>query len=313
MLSADVVPQVLWTSIASSSYQILLTIAFALVLKVLGIWNFTQPALMGVAFYVMYTCNIRWGMPVWVGVSLAIAAACMVAAAIERFAFRTLRTRESESISFFIFTLIFASFVTFLLSLVFTTQPLFMLPSMMSPVRIIAGVVVSDWDLRSLAIALILSGGLWLFLRLTRYGHYVIAVADNPDLAEVYGIDRGRIYLLTMLIAAVLITAATHIFGTKLTLYPSLPGLLVIHAIAATILGGGRIFAAGVAAVVISVLQQVSVLAVEARWQPLVVFGILFLAIICFPKGVRWPQRRLTREPAAMLPDTGGQGTQTWK
>jgi branched-subunit amino acid ABC-type transport system permease component len=182
----------------------------------------------------------------------------------------------------------------------------------MSPVRVVGGVVVSEWDLRSLAIALVLSGGLWLFLRFTRYGHHVIAVADNSDLAEIYGIDRRRIYLLTMLIAAVFITAATYVFGTKLTLYPSLPGLLVIHAIAATILGGGRIFAAGVAAVVISVLQQVSVLAVEARWQPLVVFGILFLAIIGFPKGVRWPQRRLTRDAVAMPSSVVGPGNRTW-
>ena len=295
MLSAEVIPQILWTSIAGSSYQILLTIAFALVLKVIKIWNFTQPALMGVAFYAMYTSNMTWGLPAVFGIVLALVAVCALAAAVERYAFKTLRERESDTIAFFIFTLIFASFVTFLLSLVYTTQPRFMLASMMSPVRIVGGVVVSDWDLASLAIAGVLAGALWLFLRFTRFGQQVIAVADNPDLAELYGVDRGRVYLLTMLIAAVLISAATYIFGTKLTLHPSLPNFLMIHAIAATILGGGGIFAAGLAAIGISVLQQVSVLFVEARWQPLVVFGILFLAIICFPKGLRWPARRIAR------------------
>lgn len=295
MLSADVVPQILWTSVASSSYQILLTIAFALVLKVIKIWNFTQPALMGVAFYVMYTSNMTWGLPIVFGILLSLGAVCALAAAVERYAFKTLRDRESDSIAFFIFTLIFASFVTFLLSLVYTTQPRFMLANMMSPVRIVGGVVVSDWDIASLGIAAVLAGALWFFLRFTRFGQQVIAVADNPDLAELYGVDRARIYMLTMLIAAVLITAATYIFGTKLTLYPSLPNFLMIHAIAATILGGGGIFAAGLAAIAISVLQQVSVLFVEARWQPLVVFGILFLAIICFPKGLRWPARRIAR------------------
>lgn len=308
MLSAEILPQVLWTSVAGSSYQILLTIAFALVLKVLRIWNFSQPALMGVAFYAMYTANITWGLPPVAGVVLALVCVSALAVAIERFAFRTLRERESEPIAFFIFTLIFASFVTFLLSLAFTTQPLFMLPSMMSPMRQIGGVVVSDWDLRSLAIAATLAGGLWAFFRFTRYGRYIIAVADNPDLAEIYGVDRGRVYMLTMLIAGVLITAATYIFGTKLTLYPSLPNFLVIHAVAATILGGGRVFGAGIAAVAIGVLQQVSVLVVESRWQPLVVFGILFVAIICFPKGLRWPQPRLRRSGDTSAVAATGQG-----
>ena len=55
MLSPDIVLQVLWTSMANASYQAVLAVAFALVLKVVQIWNFTQPALMGVAFY----CHVR--------------------------------------------------------------------------------------------------------------------------------------------------------------------------------------------------------------------------------------------------------------
>ncbi len=42
--------QIVWTSLANSSYQVLFAVAFALVLKVLGIWNFAQPALMAISF-----------------------------------------------------------------------------------------------------------------------------------------------------------------------------------------------------------------------------------------------------------------------
>jgi len=52
--------------------------------------------------------------------------------------------------------------------------------------------------------------------------------------------------------------------------------------------------------VLISVLQQASVLVVEARWQPLIVFGILFAVILFFPKGVRWKERRLVRGASAV-------------
>lgn len=300
MLSLDLVLQVLWTSVASSSYQALLTVAFALVLKVTRIWNFTQAALMGIAFYAMYTSNITWQWHPLIGVLLALCATCVVGAAIERYAFRTLRERQSEPIAFFIFTLIFAQFVIYGLSLVFTTRPLFLLPDMMSPTRLVGGVVVSQWDLQSLVISAVLIAGLWLFLRITQTGQFLIAVADNPDLAEVYGIDRGRIYIVTMIIASIFITAAAFVFGTRLTLHPQLPTHLMIFAIAATILGGiGKIFAAAIAAFLIGILQQFSVLFIEARWQPLVVFAVLFTAIIFFPQGVRLRQRKVDRAPAA--------------
>ena len=95
---------------------------------------------------------------------------------------------------------------------------------------------------------------------------------------------------------------ATYLAGTKLAFFPELPVHLMVFAVAATILGGiGNVFAAGIAAVFISVLQQASVLVIEARWQPLIVFGILFAAILFFPKGVRWKAKRISRGPAAGL------------
>jgi branched-subunit amino acid ABC-type transport system permease component len=99
-----------------------------------------------------------------------------------------------------------------------------------------------------------------------------------------------------------------YLFGSKLAVYPELTLHIMIFAVVSTILGGiGRIFPAAIAAVVISLLQQFSVLVVDSRWQPLIVFSILFIAIIFFPSGVRLPARRVAdgRDGAAVLNGTG--------
>ena len=294
MFERSILLQVLWTSIASASFQILLTIAFALVLKVTKIWNFTQPALMGVAFYTMFVA-INWlGMPLPVAILIAVLVTAALGLVIEHAAFSTLRARGSESITFFIFTLIFAQFVIYVLTLAFTTEPVFMFANMISPTMLIGDVVISAWDLSSILIAAVLTGGLFLFLRLTRAGQYMIAVADNADLAEVYGISKSQSYALAMVIATLFITVAMYVFGSKLAVYPELTLHMMIFAVVATILGGiGRVFAAAAAALGISVLQQLSVLVMDSRWQPLIVFSILFIAIIFFPSGIRLPVRRV--------------------
>ena len=233
---------------------------------------------------------------------------------IERFAFQTLRERQSETLSFFIFSLIFAEFVVFLLTLIFTTAPTFMLPNVMyaDPASSAAWSSPTGISSRSLvAAALILA--LWLFLRFTRQGQYLIAVANNADLAEVYGISKSRCYQLTMAIAGVLVVGATYLAGTKLAFFPELPVHLMVFSVAATILGGiGNVFAAGIAAVFISVLQQASVLVIEARWQPLIVFGILFAVILFFPKGVRWKARRIVARPGVRGPRAIDRRPEAW-
>lgn len=300
MIDRSILLQVLWTSIAAASFQVLLTIAFALVLKVTKIWNFTQPALMGVAFYTLFVA-INWlGAPLPVAIASAFLVTAAVALAIERFAFQTLRERGSESITFFIFTLIFAQFAIYVLTLVFTTEPVFMFANMMSPTMLVGGVIVSRWDLVSIAIAVTLVLALFLFLRYTRPGQYLIAVADNADLAEAYGISKRQSYALSMVIAALFVTAAMYVFGSKLAVFPELTLHMMIFAVVATILGGiDRIFPAALAAVGISVLQQLSVLVIDSRWQPLIVFSILFIAIIFFPRGIRLPARRVIDGRAA--------------
>jgi branched-subunit amino acid ABC-type transport system permease component len=97
-----------------------------------------------------------------------------------------------------------------------------------------------------------------------------------------------------MLIAALFITAAMYVFGSKLAVYPELTLHMMIFAVVATILGGiDRVFAAAVAALGINLLQQLSVLVMDSRWQPLIVFSILFVAIVFFPRGIRLPARRV--------------------
>lgn len=308
MFDRAVLLQVVWTSIASASFQILFTIAFALVLKVTKIWNFTQPALMGVAFYAMYVAINWFGWPLPLAIAMALLVTGGLALGLEYGPFATLRARGSESITFFIFTLIFAQFVIYLLTLGFTTEPVFLFANMMSPTWLVGGVVVSEWDLRSIAVTAILSLALYLFLRRTRAGQFMIAVSDNADLAEVYGISKQQSYALAMVIAAVFITAAMYLFGSRLAVYPELTLHIMIFAVVSTILGGiGRIFPAAVAALMISLLQQFSVLVMDSRWQPLIVFSILFIAIIFFPNGVRLPARRVSdgRDAAAALSGTG--------
>jgi branched-chain amino acid transport system permease protein len=104
-----------------------------------------------------------------------------------------------------------------------------------------------------------------------------------------------------MIIVALISCAGMYLFGSRSGVFPTTPLELLLVAVIATLLGGmGRIFAAGTAAVVIGLIQSLSVLFISSQWQTLVLYVFLFVTIIFFPLGFRLtPWLRKTVKPAA--------------
>lgn len=293
MFSPVILLQILWTSLATSSYFVLFTLAFALVLKVNRIFNFAQAATMTVAFYAAYTLVSRAHLPGWAGLLAALAAALVLSLVLEVLGFRALRRRRASTIFVFIFTLIISELVSYLAMLVYGTWPATIFPSLFWPVHIVGGIAISQWDIPALGATIATVVALFLFLRFSRIGQSMIAVADNPDLAEFYGIGKDRVYLVTMLVAGLITGLAMFLYGTRAQVEPASALDLLLFAIAATIIGGiGNLWGAAITAVVLGLCENGSILFIPSAWQGFLLYAFLFLAIVFFPRGVRLPERK---------------------
>lgn len=305
MFSPEILLQILWTSLATSTSLVLFTVAFALVLKVNRIFNFALAAVMTVAFYAAYTMVSLASLAGWIGLLAALATALVLSIILEVLGFRVLRRRRSSSIFVFIFTLIVAELFAYFAMLVFGTWPATVFPSLFWPVHIIGGIAISEWDILALGATIATVAGLFLFLRLSRVGQSMVAVADNPDLAEFYGIAKDRVYLVTMVITGLIAALAMFIYGTRSQVEPGTALDLLLFAVAATIIGGiGNLWGAVLTAVVLGLCQNGSVLFIPSAWQGFLLYAFLFLAIVFFPRGVRLPEhKRLFR--ATPAPELG--------
>src|SRR5688572_12928810 len=290
MFDLPILLQIGWTSVATSTYYVLFAIAFALTLKVAQVWNFVQAGVMGVAFYAMYAAMLKWGWPHWAGFAfgLALAVACGVAS--EVWGYRVLRRRRSPGLLLFIFAIVVAEFVAYLLSLLFGTEPQSLTKTVTSQVHLVGGVAITDWDLHALAVTGAVCAALYAYLRHTRQGQFLTAVADNGELAELYGISANRAYVIAMVLAAVLVSVGIYLYGTRASMIPSAPLELMLLSVIATLLGGiGSLAGAGLAAVFLSVLQSASILVIPSQWQSSLTYLVLFVVILFFPTGFRLP------------------------
>jgi branched-subunit amino acid ABC-type transport system permease component len=293
MFDATVIIQILWTSLATSSYFVLFALAFALVLKVNKVFNFAQAGMMTAGFYAAYVAVRHLGLPGAAGVAAAAAGGVAMAFILERFGFRTLRRRKTSPMFVFIFTLVASQFITYLMTLIFGTWPTTIFESMFWPVTLVGNVAISAWDLPAMGATASIVLALAAFLRFSRYGQYMIAVADNGDLAELYGIRKDRVMMLTMLIAGGIVGVGMFLYGTRAQVQPAAATELMLFAVAATILGGiGSLWGAAIAAIVLGMVQNGSILFIASAWQGFMLYAFLFFAIVLFPSGFRLPESR---------------------
>jgi branched-subunit amino acid ABC-type transport system permease component len=293
MLTFDTIAQVLWTSFATSSYLVLFAVAFALVLKVNQIFNFAQAAVMTIAFYAAHAVVSMAGQSGVLGFVAALGSATIAAVILEVFGFRSLRRRKASQMFVFIFTLIVSELVAYMAMLIFGTWPTTIFPSLFWPVSLVGNVAVSAWDVPAVGAMLGSLALLFLFLRFSQPGRFMLAVADNPDLAELYGIEKNRIYLVAMIAAGLLIGVGMFLYGSRAQVQATTSIELMLFAIAATIIGGiGNVWGAAITAVVLGVVQNGSVLFIPSEWQGFLLYVFLFLAIVFFPKGVKLPERK---------------------
>jgi branched-subunit amino acid ABC-type transport system permease component len=290
MFDLPILLQIGWTSVATSTYYVLFAVAFALTLKVAQVWNFVQAGVMGLAFYVMYAAMLRWEWPHWAGFLLGLGVAVATGVASEVWGYRVLRRRRSHGLLMFIFAIVVAEFVAYLLSLVFGTEPQSLTKSLVSDVYMVGGIVVTSWDLKALAITALVCAALWAFLRYSREGQFMHAVADNGELAELYGISANRAYVVAAAIAACLVSVGIYLYGTRASMIPTGPLEVILLAVIATILGGiGSLVGAGLAAIFLALLQSASILVIPSQWQSSLTYFVLFAVIIFFPTGFRVP------------------------
>jgi branched-chain amino acid transport system permease protein len=148
-------------------------------------------------------------------------------------------------------------------------------------------VVLPLTDLITLAVTLVLFALLGLLLMQTRSGKQLRAVQDNPQLARVIGIRTPRVYALTFAIGSLVSMPAAFFIGlsgglnTTIGFEAMLLGLIVVFA------GGiGSLLGTLLASFGVGVLQTMSLLVVDSRWEATVTFALLLLLITLRPRGL---------------------------
>jgi branched-subunit amino acid ABC-type transport system permease component len=150
-----------------------------------------------------------------------------------------------------------------------------------------SGLRVGPQQLEDLAISVVVVAALFALLTFTRLGKAMRAVADNPTLAAIKGIDTDRIAAMVNFVAMGLAGLGGMLLGLDTSIDP-LTGFRAILAIfAAAVVGGlGSIPGAVVGALTVGVAEELSQLALPPDYRTVVGFLAILLVLSFRPRGI---------------------------
>ena len=138
-----------------------------------------------------------------------------------------------------------------------------------------------------LAVAVSLTAVVYFLLYRTKLGKAMRAMADNPDLARVSGINTEQVTLWTWAIGGALVAVAGVLLAIQSQLNPQLGFVILLPLFAATILGGvGNPVGALVGGFIVGIAQEVSTEYFAAGYKPGVAFVILITILLLRPRGL---------------------------
>lgn len=236
----------------------------------------------------------------YLGIAMLFAMAVSGATAIglEAVAYRPLRRRKAERLSFLItaigMSFVLQEFVHFILPKIIDGYGG---SNAQQPIRLVApetqftvfGSAVSNITLIIVGAALALALMTDLTINQTKFGRGIRAVAQDPDTATLMGVSRERIIMLTFLIGGLLAGAAALLYTLKVPQGITYSGgfLLGIKAFSAAVLGGiGNLRGALLGGLLLGIMENYGQAVFGTQWRDVVAFVLLVLVLFFRPTGI---------------------------
>ncbi|HSE03991.1 MAG TPA: branched-chain amino acid ABC transporter permease [Methylomirabilota bacterium] len=180
------------------------------------------------------------------------------------------------------------------LALIHTVEAIFTtdfrtIPYAPDSVELPGGITVGQNKVISFAMAAVISLGVYLFLKLHRFGKAIRATAQNADVAMVCGVDVRWVYVMTTGLAAALAAAGGALVSIQFGFNPETGVLYTIQAFAIIILGGrGHYIGALIGGLMLAVLENLVSLLVPngTAMVEIAAYGLMISVLLIRPRGL---------------------------
>lgn len=278
--------QVLVNGVVAGAGYGLVALGFGLIYATTRFFHFAHGAIYTCGAYLAYLLVVWFGLPLLLSLLLSVLLSCLLGILIEVGIYRPLRKNESSSL-----VLLLASLGTFvvlqnLISLIFGDATRTLRTGLVQEGLEIFGARITPIQITIILSSVLLFIATSLVLKYSRAGKAIRAVANDPELAKVAGIDSDKAILLTFAIGSGLAAVAAILVSFDVDMTPTMGFNALLMAVVAVIIGGvGSIPGAALGGLLLGMAQHLGVWKISAQWQDAIAFTILLAFLIFRTQG----------------------------
>ena len=278
--------QLIISGIVAGSIYALVALAMSLTYKSSEVANFAQGEMAMFSTYMAFVLLASFQLPFWLAFLGALLFAFLLGLFLHFGIIR--RAKEPNVLNLLIVTLGFQILLYGLAGWKWgAEQRMLSLPISQSETVSFAGINISQLNLATIVVAVILMLALYLLLRFTRIGLAIKATQQNPVAAKINGIPTHRIVAITFGISSLIGAVAGVMMAPITTLDPNMMVEPMLKGFAAAVLGGFNSLGGGVAgAFVLGIIENLFGFYISTEFKSVVAFLIIVIVLYFKPSGM---------------------------
>ncbi len=259
-------------------------LGFNIIFAVLRISNFSIAAIITVGGYAGLIANTMLKQPIAISIIIAFLAAGIVGVVSDRIALKPLRRYGPISVA--IASLGVNMILENIIRFAFGND----MRALDVPAQrdwLIGGLRIGPQQFYNFLVAAVVMALLFVLLRFTRIGKAMRAVADNPSLADIKGINPTHVAQLAIFIGAGLAGMTGILLSLDTAVDPTMGMRLILSVFAGAVLGGlGSIPGAVAGGLLIGLTEEMSVMFMPVAYRSAIGFLAIVIALLFFPRGI---------------------------
>lgn len=259
-------------------------IGLTAIFAVLRFTNFALASHMTIGAFAGFVANVTLGLPAVAALGFAFAVAGLVGVISDEFVLKPFRKAGfiTTAIGSIALTIALENIVRFIFGNQLRGYDLPILRDWN-----ISGIRISPQQVENFVVAVGVMAALFAFLTFTRVGKSMRAVADNPMLAAIKGINADVVARLVSFVAMGLAGLGGMLIGLDTTIDPLIGFKTILQIFAAAVVGGlGSIPGAVVGALVVGVGEELSLLVLTPAYRTAVGFIAILVVLTFRPRGI---------------------------
>jgi branched-subunit amino acid ABC-type transport system permease component len=278
--------QLLLNIAVSTSIILLVAYSFSCIYFVCDFFHFAHAVIFTSGAYFTFLFSQLLGLSLFISIPLAIICSCILGCLIELLVYKRLRKNNSTSLIMMLASLGAYIVLQNVISMAFGDDT-----KSIRTWEVVEGINVFGARITPVQIIIIASSIILLllvtcYLLLSKTGKAMRAVANDPELANISGINSDKIILISFAIGSALAGAAGILVALDVDMTPTMGMNYLMMGVVAMIVGGvGSIKGIVFGSLLLATAQNLGVWYISSQWQDAIAFAILLLFLLFKPEG----------------------------